>query len=90
MNTTQSGALVYSKTQGWGAAVLHRLRTNGDFEPNRRRQADDGVRHAERLMTLEMIEPRGERSRAITLGADKGYDVLNLIAEVCEQNLGNI
>ncbi len=30
--------------------------------------------HAERVAALHMIEPRAERPRRVTLGADKGYD----------------
>ena len=30
--------------------------------------------HAERVAALAMIEPRADRPRAITLGADKAYD----------------
>jgi hypothetical protein len=30
--------------------------------------------HAEQVATLHMIELRGDRCRAITLGADKAYD----------------
>jgi hypothetical protein len=30
--------------------------------------------HAERVAALHMIEPRADRPRAITLGADNAYD----------------
>ena len=43
--------------------------------------------HAERLAALEMIEPWGERSRAITLGADEGYDARDFVAELRELNV---
>lgn len=43
--------------------------------------------HAERLAALEMIEPWGERSRAITLGADKGYDARDFVAELRDLNV---
>ena len=43
--------------------------------------------HAERLAALEMIEPWGERSRAITLGADKGYDTRDFVMELRELNV---
>ncbi len=39
--------------------------------------------HAERLAALEMIEPFAQRPRAITLGADCGYD---LACELCCQH----
>jgi transposase len=43
--------------------------------------------HAERLAALDMIAPRGDRSRAITLGADKGYDAQDLVLELRELNV---
>ena len=43
--------------------------------------------HAERLAALEMIEAYGERSRAITLGADKGYDARDFVMELRELNV---
>jgi hypothetical protein len=38
--------------------------------------------HAERLAALEMIEPFADRPRAITLGADKGYDAADFVEEL--------
>ena len=38
--------------------------------------------HAERLAALEMIEAHGDRPRAITLGADKGYDAADFVDEL--------
>ena len=38
--------------------------------------------HAERVAALHMIEPRAERSRAITLGADKAYDAEDFANEL--------
>ncbi|MEI9414036.1 IS5 family transposase [Mesorhizobium sp. Cs1321R2N1] len=38
--------------------------------------------HAERVAALHMIEPRADRSRAITLGGDKGYDAQDFINEL--------
>lgn len=38
--------------------------------------------HAERLAALEMIEPFAERPRAITLGADRGYDAAEFVEEL--------
>jgi transposase len=38
--------------------------------------------HAERVAALHMIEPRADRPRAVTLGADKGYDVQDFVNEV--------
>ena len=38
-----------------------------------------GHGHAERVAALAMIEPRADRPRAITLGADKAYDAYGLL-----------
>lgn len=38
--------------------------------------------HAERLAALHMIEPRADRPRAITLGADKAYDTQDFVNEL--------
>jgi transposase len=38
--------------------------------------------HAERLAALDMIEGFGDRPRAITLGADKGYDAADFVEEL--------
>jgi transposase len=38
--------------------------------------------HAERVAALHMIEPRADRSQAITLGADKGYDAQDFVNEL--------
>lgn len=43
--------------------------------------------HAERLAALEMIEPLAERPRAITLGADRGYDVADFVEELRTLNV---
>jgi hypothetical protein len=53
--------------------------------------------HAERVAALHMIEPRAERPRAITLGADKAYDAEDFVNELramkvtphVAQNIGN-
>jgi hypothetical protein len=37
---------------------------------------------AERVAALHMIEPLADRSRAITLGADKGYDTQDFVNEL--------
>src|SRR6266567_2892711 len=37
--------------------------------------------HAERIAALHMIEPRADRPQAITLGADKAYDVEDFVNE---------
>ena len=38
--------------------------------------------HAERVAALHMIEPRADRPRAITLGADKAYDTEDFVNEL--------
>ena len=38
--------------------------------------------HAERIAALHMIEPRADRSRPITLGADRGYDAEDFVNEL--------
>lgn len=38
--------------------------------------------HAERISALHMIEPRSDRPRAITLGADKAYDAEDFVNEL--------
>jgi transposase len=43
--------------------------------------------HAERLAALEMIAPHADRPRAITLGADKGYDTADFVEELRTMNV---
>src|SRR3984893_4618391 len=43
--------------------------------------------HAERVAALHMIEPRAERSTAITLGADKAYDAEDFFNELRSMNV---
>jgi transposase len=43
--------------------------------------------HAERVAALTMIEPRADRPRAITLGADKAYDVEDFVNELRSMNV---
>ena len=38
--------------------------------------------HAERVAALALIEPWAERPRAVTLGADRGYDAANFVNEL--------
>jgi len=38
--------------------------------------------HSERVAALLMIEPRADRPRAVTLGADKGYDAEDFVNEL--------
>jgi transposase len=43
--------------------------------------------HAERVAALHMIEPRADRPRAITLGADKAYDAADFVNELRSMNV---
>lgn len=43
--------------------------------------------HAERIAALAMIEPRADRPRPITLGADRGYDAEDFINELRAMNV---
>ena len=43
--------------------------------------------HAERLAALDMIEPWADRPRAITLGADRGYDAADFVEELRTMNI---
>ena len=43
--------------------------------------------HAERIAALAMIEPRAERTRAISLGADRGYDAADFVNELRTLNV---
>ncbi|HEU4357318.1 MAG TPA: IS5 family transposase [Xanthobacteraceae bacterium] len=42
--------------------------------------------HAERIAALHMIEPRADRPRPITLGADKAYDADDFVNELRSMN----
>lgn len=42
--------------------------------------------HAERIAALHMIEPRADRPRPITIGADKAYDTEDFINELRSMN----
>ena len=43
--------------------------------------------HAERRAALEMIEPLADRPRAVTLGADRGYDAADFVEELRGHNV---
>lgn len=43
--------------------------------------------HAERVAALAMIEPRADRPRAVTLGADRGYDAADFVNELRTLNV---
>ena len=88
-STTDPDALLYRKGPGMEARLCyigHGLMENrsGLIVDTRLTRVSG---HAERLAALEMIEPWGERSRAITLGADKGYDTRDFVMELRELNV---
>lgn len=43
--------------------------------------------HAERIAALAMIEPRADRPRSISLGADKAYDTRDFVNELRSMNV---
>ena len=43
--------------------------------------------HAERIAALAMIEPRADRSRSVSLGADKAYDAEDFVNELRSMNV---
>jgi transposase len=43
--------------------------------------------HAERLAAIALIEPRADRPRPITLGADKAYDTADFVMELRERTV---
>jgi transposase len=43
--------------------------------------------HAERLAALDMIQGFADRPRAVTLGADRGYDAANFVEELRTMNV---
>ncbi len=82
-STTDPDAMLYRKGAGMEAKLCfigHGLMENrsGLIVDTRLTRASG---HAERLAALDMIEPLGDRPRAITLGADCGYDAADFIEE---------
>jgi transposase len=43
--------------------------------------------HSERLAALHLMEPHADRAGRVTLGADKGYDAQDFVAELREVNV---
>ena len=83
-STTDPDARLYRKGAGKEAKLCfigHGLMENrhGLLVDACLTQADG---HAERVAALHMIEPRAERPRAITLGADKPYDAQDFVNEL--------
>ena len=83
-STTDPEARLYRKGQGKEAKLCflgHILmeNRNGLLIDACLTQADG---HAERVAALHMIEPRADRPKVITLGADKAYDAEDFVNEL--------
>ncbi len=88
-STTDSDAMLYRKGRGMEAKLCfigHGLMENrsGLIVDTRLTRVSG---HAERLAALDMIEPFAERPRAITLGADRGYDAADFVDELRTLNV---
>jgi transposase len=88
-STTDPEARLYRKGPGMEARLCfigHTLMENrsGLIVDTRVTRADG---HAERIAALSMIEPRADRPRAITLGADKAYDAEDFVNELRSMNV---
>jgi transposase len=83
-STTDPDAMLYRKGPGMEARLCfigHGLMENrSGLIVDARLTRVSG--YAERLAALEMIEPMADRSRAITLGADRGYDAADFVEEL--------
>jgi hypothetical protein len=88
-STTDPDALLYRKGPGMEARLCfigHGLMENrfGLIVGTRLTRVSG---HAERLAALDLIAPHGDRARAATLGADKGYDAKDFVMELRELNV---
>jgi transposase len=88
-STTDADARLYRKGQGKEAKLCfmgHGLmeNRNGLLVDACLTRADG---HAERVAALAMIEPRADRPRPITLGADKAYDTEDFVNELRSMNV---
>ena len=88
-STTDPEARLYRKGSGMEAKLCfmgHTLMENrSGLIVDACLTAADG--HAERIAALSMIEPRADRPRAITLGADKAYDAEDFVNELKSMNV---
>ena len=88
-STTDPEARLYRKGSGMEARLSfigHTLMENrSGLIVDACLTAADG--HAERIAALSMIEPRADRPRAITLGADKAYDAEDFVNELKSMNV---
>jgi transposase len=88
-STTDPEARLYRKGAGMEARLCflgHALMENrsGLIVDACLTQADG---HGERIAALSMIEPRADRPRAISLGADKAYDAEDFVNELKSMNV---
>ena len=88
-STTDPDAMLYRKGPGMEAMLCfigHGLMENrSGLIVDARLTRVSG--HAERLAALEMIEPRADRPRAVTLAADRGYDAAEFVEELRTLNV---
>jgi len=88
-STTDPEARLYRKGPGMEARLCfigHTLMENrSGLIVDARVTCADG--HAERVAALSMIEPRADRPRPITLGADKAYDAEDFVNELRSMNV---
>jgi hypothetical protein len=88
-STTDPDAMLYRKGPGMEAKLCfigHGLMENrSGLIVDARLTRVSG--HAERLAALDMIQHVADRPRAITLGADKGYDAADFVEELRSMNV---
>ena len=88
-STTDPKARLYRKGSGMEAKLCfigHTLMENrSGLIVDTRLTCADG--HAERIAALSMIEPRADRPRAISVGADKAYDAEDFVNELKSMNV---
>jgi transposase len=88
-STTDPEARLYRKGRGMEAKLCfigHALMENRSaLIVDTRLTSADG--HAERIAALAMIEPRADRPRAISVGADKAYDAEDFVNELRSMNV---
>jgi transposase len=88
-STTDPDAMLYRKGPGMEAKLCfigHSLMENrsGLIVDTRLTRVSG---HAERLAALDMIAPLADRPRALTLGADRGYDAADFVEELRTLNV---
>jgi transposase len=88
-STTDPQARLYCKGPGMEAKLCfigHTLMENrsGLIVDTRLTSANG---HAERIAALSMIEPRADRPKAISVGADKAYDAEDFVNELRSMNV---